>query len=193
MLSELGINGVRIDRLADRLDLSKGSFYHHFAGIAGYRLALLDHFEARYTSRYIDAVEARGWPTPRAKLDQLIHLVAADSEDPDDIGLETGMRAWAAMDDDARATLERVDRRRTDYLIGLLTDVNPDSADAALLARTLYLTLVGSQHVLPPLPVPELAGIFARLIDVVEQGGIVVEQGGIVPAPTVRSSRQSRP
>jgi len=168
VLSELGINGVRIDRLAERLELSKGSFYHHFAGMAGYRLALLDHFERRFTTCYIDAVEAEVWPSSRAKLDQLMRLVSADVSAAGDVGLEIGMRAWAAVDDDARATLERVDGRRIDYLAGLLADLNPGSGDSLLLSRALYLTLVGARHVVPPVPLAEVADIFDRLIGVME-------------------------
>lgn len=181
VLGELGINGVRIDRLAERLGLSKGSFYHHFAGMAGYRLALLDHFEGRFTARYIDAVEAEVWPNPRAKLDELMRLVSVDVSAAGDVGLETGMRAWAAVDDDARATLERVDRRRIDYLAGLLADLNPGSGDSRLLSRALYLVLVGGRHVVPPVPLAELADIFERLIGVMEADAPVRPRSGRRP------------
>jgi len=53
VLAELGAAALRTDRLAGRLGRSKGAFYHHFAGLSGYRLDLLDHYERQYTTRYI--------------------------------------------------------------------------------------------------------------------------------------------
>ncbi len=40
-LADEGAPALRIDRLAGGLGLSKGSFYHHFDGMAGYKDALL--------------------------------------------------------------------------------------------------------------------------------------------------------
>jgi AcrR family transcriptional regulator len=51
LLATSGVNGVTIQALCERLGLSKGSFYHHFKGMAGYRTALLEHFEERETRR----------------------------------------------------------------------------------------------------------------------------------------------
>ena len=54
MLAAEGAAGVRIDRIAARLGLSKGSFHHHFAGADGYKRDLLAHYEALS----VDAVES---------------------------------------------------------------------------------------------------------------------------------------
>ena len=67
-LADEGAPALRIDRLAGRLGLSKGSFYHHFDGMAGYKDALLAHFEREHTSRFIDAVESRTDLVAEAKL-----------------------------------------------------------------------------------------------------------------------------
>ena len=42
ILAEEGITALKIDRLCSRLAVTKGSFYWHFADIAGYRAALID-------------------------------------------------------------------------------------------------------------------------------------------------------
>lgn len=165
VLSELGINGVRIDRLADRLGLTKGSFYHHFPGMAGYRLALLDHFERTYTTRYIDLVEQAELPDARDKLWALIEAVSAELSDDN---LEVAIRGWAAKDDDARATLERVDQTRIEYLAGLLLAMHPERDDSLLLSHILYLTLIGARHVVPPLPVKEIRRMYGWLLALTE-------------------------
>ena len=80
LLSQEGIAALRIDRLAAALTLSKGSFYHHFAGISGYRLDLLDYYEDRCTTSHIRAVDAAGNLSPSDKLDRLRQVVIADDE-----------------------------------------------------------------------------------------------------------------
>ena len=46
VLAAEGAPAVRIDRIAARLGLSKGSFHHHFAGADGYKRDLLALYEA---------------------------------------------------------------------------------------------------------------------------------------------------
>jgi AcrR family transcriptional regulator len=41
ILAEEGMKALKIDRLCRRLGVTKGSFYWHFTGIAGYRAALV--------------------------------------------------------------------------------------------------------------------------------------------------------
>ena len=161
LLSQEGITALRIDRLAAALTLSKGSFYHHFAGISGYRLDLLDYYEDRCTTRHIRFVDAAAEHSPNDKLDVLRQVVVADDQwGPE---LDIAVRAWASQDDDARAMQERVDATRMAYLESILQGRTGDRQLAHDLSRLLYLLLVGSHHVLPALPISEVG----RLYDIV--------------------------
>ena len=164
LLAEEGAPAVTIDRLTSKLGVTKGSYYHHFKGAAGYRTALLEYFEARYTTRLIDTVEGAGDNAADVKLQHLLRLVLAD---PDSAGLEIAVRAWALQDPDVRAAQERVDTARTAYLKklcrGLDADVDPDR-----FAQLLYLILIGAEQVLPPIDkrdVREIYDLVLRLID----------------------------
>ena len=42
ILAEEGIKALKIDRLCDRLGVTKGSFYWHFDGMPSYRAALVE-------------------------------------------------------------------------------------------------------------------------------------------------------
>ncbi|WP_350280595.1 TetR/AcrR family transcriptional regulator [Kribbella sp. HUAS MG21] len=163
LLEVEGAPAVTIERLTGVLGVTKGSYYHHFGSAAGYKQALLEHFEARYTTRLIDAVEAAADRAAPAKLQHLLRLVLADS---DSAGLEIAVRAWALQDPDVRAAQERVDSARTAYLKklcrGLDADVDPDR-----FAQLLYLILIGAEQVLPPIDnrdVREIYDLVLRLI-----------------------------
>jgi AcrR family transcriptional regulator len=136
LLAEQGAPSVTIERLTERLGLSKGSFYHHFKGMGGYRTALLEHFETERTTRFMEQAEqARG-----DRLRTLMDLVLAPGPGPE---LEIAVRAWALQDAEAREVQARIDRTRADYL----TEVCGD----AELGQALYLIVVGAGQVVPPL------------------------------------------
>lgn len=160
ILASDGIRAVTIERLCDDVALSKGSFYHHFRGIGDFRTALLAHFAERETERYVDAAE-RGSGDARARLARLQAVVAAGG---DAEALERAVRAWASQDDDARAALESVDRRRVEYLTGLLVEVLGDQHEAEDVALLVYLTLLGSHQVLPTVPLTRVERLWDRLL-----------------------------
>lgn len=174
VLAEHGVAALRIDRLAARLGLSKGSFYHHFAGMPGYRQALLEHYEASRTTHYIDLANAASGlddstdgtaadpaGVARARLRRLQDLVVAGHGASSD--LEVAVRAWSALDPEARATMQRVDATRLGYLRDRWTEITGDPALAADVARLTYLVLIGAEHLAPPLPAADLARLFDRL------------------------------
>ena len=160
LLAAEGAPAVTIERLTGKLGVTKGSYYHHFTGTAGFRTALLEYFEAQFTTRLIDSVEREPGAEPWAKLQHLLKLVLSD---PDSARLEIAVRAWALQDAEARAAQERVDRTRTDYLRELCRGLKAD-VDADRLAQLLYLILIGSEQVLPPVPTSELREIYAMTL-----------------------------
>lgn len=157
ILAEDGAPALTLERLTERLNLTKGSFYHHFKGMAGYKTDLLAYYENEHTSRFIENAERAG-EAAEAKLERLMELVLASKDQSDD--LENAMRAWALQDDEARALQERVDRLRIDYLRSLVGDLGAEDRDRGPLAGLFYLLLVGAQQVVPPVPGDELREIY---------------------------------
>lgn len=163
-LAAHGAPAVTIERLCGLLGLSKGSFYHHFGGMSAYRTALLERFEAAYTTRYITAVEQQVALGPRERLEKLLDLVLAEGPvggAGDEENLEVAIRAWAQQDPDVRAAQERVDGMRTGYLRELWLEVSGDPVEADRMGWLLYVILVGSAHVIPPVGKKELRAIYA--------------------------------
>ncbi|MGH3713918.1 MAG: TetR/AcrR family transcriptional regulator [Micromonosporaceae bacterium] len=156
ILAKHGAPGLTIERLMARMRLTKGSFYHHFKGMPGFKTALLDHFETELTTRYIDVAEQDD-PSPREKLQRLVDLVAEENRPDPDVAI----RAWAMQDGEVRAMLQRVDRTRIDYLRTVWHQLTGDRAQATVMARLLYLIMIGAGHVLPPVDGAQLREIYA--------------------------------
>ena len=102
VLAEEGEAGLRIDRIATRLGLTKGSFFHHFDGAPAYRAALLAEYERMTLGALADAIEARrgGDTREHARVADRARDVAA-SETIRRPGLDLAVRAWAASDPEA--------------------------------------------------------------------------------------------
>ncbi|WUH99441.1 TetR/AcrR family transcriptional regulator [Spirillospora sp. NBC_00431] len=156
-----GARALTIERLCAELDLTKGSFYHHFKGIAGFKTDLLAHFEAEYTSHFIESAESAGAPA-QSRLRHLLDLVLDDRADSDD--LEIAIRSWALQDAEVRALQERVDELRIDYLRTLWRELGGPEADVEPMARLLYLILIGAQQIVPPMPTPDLREIYELVL-----------------------------
>ncbi|HET6989010.1 MAG TPA: TetR/AcrR family transcriptional regulator [Kribbella sp.] len=160
LLADEGAPAVTIERLTGKLGVTKGSYYHHFKGAAGYRTALLEYFEAQFTTRLIDTIEREPDAEPAAKLQHLLRLVLSD---PDNAALEIAVRAWALQDPEVRAAQERVDQARTAYLQELCRGLKAD-VDADRFAQLLYLILIGAEQVVPPVTKADLRDIYAMTL-----------------------------
>ncbi len=168
VLAELGARALTIDQLAARMGLSRGSFYHHFGGTAGYVTALMAHFEAEHTSRYIERVEADPTATARARLQRIIKLAVDQDEGP---ALEIAIRSWALQNPEVEAAQARVDTTRIEYLRGLWQEISGDSDEADDMALLLYLMVVGAESVRPPVPLARVAQLYDRALRFVPTGG----------------------
>ncbi len=155
-LAQEGPPGVKIDRVAARLGLSKGSFFHHFDGIAGYRRALLNRWESRALQQLEDA-------PPQALLEGL----AARVGDLVDLPLEAAVRAWATQDPDAAAAQERVDRARLAVLESIWGRMVDDPARAHAAALLPHLLLIGATVALPPTSREDLEAAFGLLAELI--------------------------
>ena len=103
VLESEGAAGIRIDRIAARLGLSKGSFHHHFAGADGFKRDLLAHIEQQAIETLELAIGDGGEVgDARAVLTHLTDLIgrASGFYRP---GLEVAVRAWATWDREVAA------------------------------------------------------------------------------------------
>jgi AcrR family transcriptional regulator len=137
VLAEHGAGAVRVERLAEILSVTKGSFYWHFQDRGALLEALIEAWKARATSDIIDQVEAQGGDAD-ARLRTLFSIVAqADGR------LDRAIRSWAAEDAAARGAMAEVDKCRLGYLESLFLGIGFSPAEAIARARLVYHALIG--------------------------------------------------
>jgi AcrR family transcriptional regulator len=162
ILAETGIPGLTIDSLSARLGLSKGSFYHHFDGMPGYRQALLEYFEQRESRDFIERANAAGVPAGEPRLRHVVaDVMAAEGGRP---RLENAVRGWASSDPVARQYLDRIDRSRVEFLQGQFEAMKLKQQAATDFAEIAHLMWIGAVHMVPPLPPPQIVRLWDRLL-----------------------------
>jgi AcrR family transcriptional regulator len=152
-----GVAGVRVERLAEEIGLTKGSFYWHFRDRRELLEALLDYWVRETTEAEFERV--RG---VRGLAAQLCTL----AEDVLDKGLgryDPAVRAWARTDRKVAATVAQVDRRRVKALTALFEDGGIAGAEAGTRARLFYTFLLGEPQVRAP---AREAGDLARMVNI---------------------------
>ena len=155
LLAEVGADSLTIEAMTAHLGVTKGSFYHHFGSYAGFRDALLGHYEAEGTLQIIDEMEHS--ETAPEKLSRLFDATLSYSPD-----VEVAMRAWALQDDVVREVQERIDARRIAYLIQLYHELTGDEKQAAAFGKMAYAIYVGGQQIIPHYTADDMRQIFGQ-------------------------------
>jgi AcrR family transcriptional regulator len=165
ILSEEGDGALTVDALCERLDRSKGSFYHHFGGREAFVEALLGTWERRVTDRVIAIGQGE------APVEDRLRTLNREASELRIARLERAIRGWAAREPQAKRVQDRVDRRRLAFLEELCAERMGPGEAATRLARVLQLTFVGAQHLDPPLEGEELYRTFRFLEPLFGTGG----------------------
>lgn len=156
VLGHSGVDALTIDGMCQLLGVTKGSFYHHFQNRDVFLEALLDYWEAQYTTQFI--AYSQVGQSPQERLSRLSQLVVETHNTS-----ESSIRAWAKSSPMARAYLERVDQRRIGYLRELYQALGRSEAEAQVLANLFYAVLIGAQEVIPAFSAEALGAIYTLL------------------------------
>ena len=135
-----GIDAVKVERLANKLGVTRGGFYWFFKSRQELLDALLDDWKVANTLPFYDAVEKAG-PDGKDQLDAIVGMYLEEKEfNP---AYDSAMRDWARTSQKARRAVEEADDSR----IGLLTDVfkrmGYEPEEAFIRARVAYFHQVG--------------------------------------------------
>lgn len=160
LLAEEGIKALKIDRLCDRLGVTKGSFYWHFTDMASYRAALIGTWGGLRDAdrREFDAMADA---PPRDRLSRMMTSLVS----PRHWTLERAMREWARTDETVAASVREADRRVLDAVRQAFADYGFDAEEADLRATATFAAGVGFLHLSGPTPSTREAARRERFLD----------------------------
>jgi AcrR family transcriptional regulator len=135
-----GIGGVKIQRLCERLGVTKGSFYWHFADI--------EAFHGELARRWADESshlpgELRADADPEAVMLGAMEILA----DRRIRNLTRAMRDWAQNDERAREAIRQADQLLFQRVKHSFTAIGFEDDEAEVRAKILYYAGVGFAHV----------------------------------------------
>ena len=142
LLADEGLSGVKVDRLCQRLGVTKGSFYWHFSDLR----SLLEAVAERWgTAR--DARRARFEELAAVEPHERLRLMTAELADQKEWSLERAVREWARTDERVRERVASSDRWVYQAMRRAFADLGFDAEQAELRAKTLFYAGVGYIYV----------------------------------------------
>jgi AcrR family transcriptional regulator len=141
VLADDGPAGLRVETLAKRLGVTKGSFYWHFKD----RRDLIDAVLDEWKDGRIRDIHKQTAAQPGQEQTALRHTIDVYSASRNRKGLpiELAVREWAQRDARAAAVVEEVDAERLACAARLFQACGLDTAEAAARSVLLYAYVFG--------------------------------------------------
>ena len=139
-LIRAGIGAVKVERLADELGVTRGSFYWHFASRDALLDALVRDWEETNTAPILDAVAEAG-PDGHAQFTALVRVwIEETAFNP---AYDAALRDWARHSREVAQAVRRVDARRITLLERIFRRLGYGDDAALVRARVTYFHQVG--------------------------------------------------
>ena len=141
VLADAGVDGVRIETLAKKLKVTKGSFYWHFRD----RRDLLDAVLETWKIGRVNDIRKQTQGPAGAEATTLLHTidVYAAARNRKGIHIEAAVRDWARRDNQAASTVEEVDAERLACACRLFLACGMDDKEARARSVLLYAYVFG--------------------------------------------------
>jgi AcrR family transcriptional regulator len=164
IVAEDGLKALTIDRLCQRLGVTKGSFYWHFSDMKAYRAALIDSWG---TLRDEDRgqFESLFELPPRQRLTEMMSALVS----PRHWMLERAMREWARSEPTVAAAVRSSDRRVVSAVRQAFLDDGFDSDEAEVRASATFAAGIGFLHLSGAKPSRQLTDRRERFLDIMLQ------------------------
>lgn len=139
-LVDLGIDEVKIQVMAKKLDVSRSSFYWFFKSLQDLHDQLLQNWLQNNTAPIIERATRSAPTINRAILNVFECWVDVDLFDPK---LDMAVRLWARRDKSVRAVVDEADRRRLNAMTAMYKRYGYCDEIAFIRARVLYYMQIG--------------------------------------------------
>lgn len=138
VLRERGVDGIKIVPLANRLNLTSGSFYWHFKNLNDLLEAVLYHWEHHLTDHIVEEAEAfDGSPQDRI-LTLMLQVIREDAAIPDH-----AISVWSKRDTAVRLIYRRTVQKRFEFAKWMFEQVGFTSDEAQTRGRLMVTSLMG--------------------------------------------------
>lgn len=146
VLSEGGIDAVRVDPLAKRLGVTRGSFYWHFKDRDALHAAMLKEWRKRASYRIGSRIESRTSAADE-RLQQTLALPNSSARAKRAAAIELAIRLWARRETEAAKAVRHIDRVRLNYYAKLFGDMGLAAAEARRRAFMFYAALMAQAYI----------------------------------------------
>jgi AcrR family transcriptional regulator len=141
LLTEEGVAGIKIDALAERLGVTKGSFYWHFKSLTAFLEVMAERFIARQDAQ-LASFAATAPADPRERLLAMMNRIS----DPHTASLERAIRGWAYEHPGLARHVDAVDHWAHAVVVAAFECLGFAGHEAEVRAKTLYYAGVGRLH-----------------------------------------------
>ena len=135
-LRERGHGALKAQPLAKALNITRGSFYHHFDSLESFHAAVIKHWSELSSGQIIRT--ARETADPRQALDDLLQKTFRSGE-----ALERAIRAWATVEPSVATAVAKIDAERIGVTEALLIQGGAPATEAKPRAQLLYWAAIG--------------------------------------------------
>ncbi len=143
ILKTFGAADLTIENLTNKLNKTKGSFYHHFKNRDDYFEKLLGFWEKKQS---FDIEEIRKQEKSFKGINSTLLKLSKENMDPD---IEVAIRAWALRDPLARSFQERIDNQRLGFLRAMFSLMTDDPEQVEMISLIRYCFYIGSHQIIP--------------------------------------------
>lgn len=159
LLIQGGITAVKLHDLTALLELSSGSFYHHFKNFDDYLTALADYYGTEQAQQLFSDAQRHVGNDPELLLREATALFGTRAGRQ----LNIAMRFWANNDHRASAAIRRYDAVLTANLMAIFVQLGFEEIEAK--SRTLIMLSIASLDFDPTLLDMELKDLWGFIRD----------------------------
>jgi AcrR family transcriptional regulator len=141
VLAEGGIDAVRVEPLAKRLGVTRGSFYWHFKDRAALHSAMLKEWRKQSTYQVGDRIE-RAAQDAGDRLKRTLALPSSGPRAERAAAIEMAIRLWSRRDQQAANAVRHIDHHRLRYYARLFGERGLAPAEARKRAYLFYAALM---------------------------------------------------
>jgi AcrR family transcriptional regulator len=149
LLAEDNVEALRVDTLAEKLGVTKGSFYWHFDGREDLLFAVLDEWRLRMTSE-IQALILDRSGTPWERLERLLRIAISARPDVPGGPFEMTLRDWARRDAKVAGVMREVDAERVRFLRQLYRETGLEESDVNDFSELHMAFVIGTRVTVDP-------------------------------------------